>query len=128
MAVISLLLVVSINLIIGYKDILTRRIQIDKSNRELYAVIQELKYNYTIEEILEKSKNYKINIKKNDEFLEKLIETKLFEMPLGEDIVITIDNVKEDCLNMSVKIKDKIRSANYEVKESFIKSRWMNEK
>ena len=90
-----------------------------------YCIMEELKYNYTIDEIKSKSKNNTILLSYNENFLENIKTKELFSFPEGNDIRITLkNNISDKSLYLTVTIYNKV-SGEYEKRE-FIKSGWMD--
>ena len=65
-----------------------RREEIEESNRIIYCIMQEIKYNTTLEEILCLTNTDNLELEIYDEFLVDLSDLDLGKMPKGHDIII----------------------------------------
>ena len=81
-----------------------RREEIEESNRIIYCIMQEIKYNSTLEEIIDLTNKNSLELQNYDEFLFDLSDLDLEQMPKGNDIIITTTPT-EDEDKIKVKIK-----------------------
>ena len=102
-----------------------RRKEIEESNRIVYCIMQEIKYNMTLEEVLYITNTDDLKLENYDEILLDLSSLALEEMPKGDDIIIkTIPT--EDENKIEVEIKLNLASKDERLERSFIKYRWMD--
>ena len=102
-----------------------RREEIEESNRIIYCIMQEIKYNTTLEEIIDLTNKNSLELQNYDEFLFDLSDLDLEQMPKGNDIIITTTPT-EDEDKIKVKIKINLLSKNESLERSFFKYRWMD--
>ncbi|WP_294385947.1 hypothetical protein [uncultured Clostridium sp.] len=102
-----------------------RREEIEESNRIIYCIMQEIKYNSTLEEIIDLTNKNSLELQNYDEFLFDLSDLDLEQMPKGNDIIITTTPT-EDEDKIKVKIKINLLSKNESLERSFFKYRWMD--
>ena len=102
-----------------------RREEIEESNRIIYCIMQEIKYNSTLEEIIDLTNKNSLELQNYDEFLFDLSDLDLEHMPKGNDIIITTTPT-EDEDKIKVKIKINLLSKNESLERSFFKYRWMD--
>lgn len=102
-----------------------RREEIEESNRIIYCIMQEIKYNMKLEEILYLTNTEDLKLKNYDEFLLDLSSLDLRLMPKGDEIIIkTIPT--EDQNKIVVEIKLNLDSEDRSLDRSFIKYKWMD--
>ncbi|WP_133016546.1 hypothetical protein [Clostridium cuniculi] len=102
-----------------------RREEIEESNRIIYCIMQEIKYNMTLEEVIQLTNTGDFKLDNYDEFLLDLSSLDLGAMPKGDEIVIqTIP--KEDESKIEVEIKLNLASKDESLERSFIKYKWMD--
>lgn len=101
------------------------RDNIEEGNRIAFCVMQEIKYNITLEEINNRSENGNWGYKRSDNFLEELTNKSLLDLENGDDIIISV--FKELDLDKLDIIVD-IYNDNGEIvcKKEFIKYKWMD--
>ena len=112
-----------------------RRESYEKLNRVAYCIMNEIKYNYTYDEINQKilehnlgniNMNY-VSFKYTEDILDKLMVTKFFELDNGEEIKLEIiskeneNNIVEMRLSINVSIGGEVIS----IERGFNKSWWM---
>ena len=102
-----------------------RREEIEESNRIIYCIMQEIKYNTTIEEILYLSNTVDLKLENYDEFLVDLSDLDLGKMPKGHDIIIKAIPT-EDENKIKVEIELNLISKDESLERSFFKYRWMD--
>lgn len=97
----------------------------EESNRIIYCIMQEIKYNMTLEEILYLTNADNLKLENYDEFLLDLSSLDLGEMPKGDEIIIkTIPT--EDQNKIEVEIKIKLETKDEGLERSFVKYKWMD--
>ena len=102
-----------------------RREEIEKSNRIIYCIMQEIKYNMTLEEILYLTNTGDLKLENYDEFLLDLSSFDLESMPKGNEIIIkTIPTEDEDKIEVEIKLN--LASKDESIERSFIKYKWMD--
>ena len=102
-----------------------RREEIEESNRIIYCIMQEIKYNITIEEILYLTNTGDLKLENYDEFLVDLSSYDLEAMPKGDEIVIKAIPT-EDENKLKIEIKLNLTSKDESLERSFFKYRWMD--
>ncbi len=102
-----------------------RREEIEESNRIIYCIMQEIKYNTTLEEILCLTNTDNLELEIYDEFLVDLSDLDLGKMPKGHDIIIKAIPT-EDENKIKVEIELNLISKDESLERSFFKYRWMN--
>lgn len=102
-----------------------RREEIEESNRIIYCIMQEIKYNSTLEEIIDLTNKNSLELQNYDEFLFDLSDLDLEQMPKGNDIIITTTPTDDED-KIKVKIKINLLSKNESLERSFFKYRWMD--
>lgn len=87
--------------------------------------MQEIKYNYTIEEVEAKLKDNYFGLKNNKYFFAKLENTPLFNFEEGDDIKIYLMNKDSDSITVKVAV-NKIHSDG-SIERQFEKYWWTDE-
>lgn len=87
-----------------YSINLYTRITKEKLSRVSYCIMNELKYNYTKENILEQSNSNKIELKNYDDILEDLKYKDLLELDRGDGIIISFNDGDNESLNIKISI------------------------
>ena len=82
-----------------------KRIKIEEGNRIIYCVMQEIKYNMTINELIGKENIISFSLKYNEKFLENLINTSIKDMEKGKEIVITTNKINDESVNVNISYK-----------------------
>ena len=102
-----------------------RREEIEESNRIIYCIMQEIKYNMTLEEILYLTNKDDLKLENYDGFLLDLSTLDLGAMPKGDEIIIkTIPTGDEDKIEVEIKLN--LASKDESLDRSFIKYKWMD--
>lgn len=102
-----------------------RREEIEESNRIIYCIMQEIKYNTTLEEILCLTNTDNLELEIYDEFLVDLSDLDLGKMPKGHDIIIKAIPT-EDENKIKVEIELNLIYKDESLERSFFKYRWMD--
>ena len=87
-----------------YSINLYTRITKEKLSRVSYCIMNELKYNYTKENILEQSNSNKIELKNYDDILEDLKYKDLLELDRGDANIISFIDGDNESLNIKISI------------------------
>ena len=87
-----------------YSINLYTRITKEKLSRLSYCIMNELKYNYTKENILAQSNSNKIELKNYDDILEDLKYKDLLELDRGDGIIISFNDGDNESLNIKISI------------------------
>lgn len=96
----------------------------EELERVMFCIMEEIKYNYTIDELESRAIDKTIKLEYKDDFLKQLSTKELLSFPNGESIKILIgDKVSHDSINITIEIKD--FNTNEYRKRTFIKSKWM---
>lgn len=122
--ILSMFLIVSLLISENIKSTF-RREKIEEAHRIIYCIMQEVKYNYTLEEILSLTNKDNLKLKNYDDFLVDLSKIDLYKMPKGEDIIIKSTST-EDEEKLEVKIKFNLQNNDEILERSFFKYRWMD--
>ena len=102
-----------------------RREEMEESNRIIYCIMQEIKYNMTLEEILNLTNKDDLKLESYDGFLLDLSTLALGAMPKGDEIIIkTIPTGDEDKIEVEIKLN--LASKDESLDRSFIKYKWMD--
>ena len=122
--ILSIFLIVS--LLIGENiKISYRREEIEESNRIIYCIMQEIKYNMTLEEILSLTNKDDLKLDNYDEFLLDISSVNLGAMPKGNKIIIkTIPTEDENKIEVLIKLN--LESKDESLERSFVKYKWMD--
>lgn len=122
--ILSIFLIVS--LLIGENiKISYRREEIEEANRIIYCIMQEIKYNMTLEEILNLTNKDDLQLDNYDEFLLDISSLNLGAMPKGNKIIIkTIPTEDENKIEVLIKLN--LESKDESLERSFVKYKWMD--
>ena len=122
--VLSIFLIVSLLISENIKSSF-RREEMEESNRIIYCIMQEIKYNMTLEEILYLTNTNDLKLENYDEFLLDLSSLDLRSMPKGDEIIIkTIPTEDEDKIEVEIKLN--LTSKDESLERSFVKYKWMD--
>lgn len=128
--------IVAVNIILGVFLIVTslinkniesffKRRKIEEANRIIYCVMQEVKYNLTLDELLNLTKEKELKLKLYDNFLIDISNTNLELMPKGNEIVIKAVNT-DDPDKIEIQLKLDLLSENETLYKNFNKYKWMD--
>ena len=128
--------IVAVNIILGVFLIVTslidnniesflKRRKIEEANRIIYCVMQEVKYNLTLDELLNLTKEKEFKLKLYDNFLIDISNTSLELMPKGNEIVIKAVNT-DDPDKIEIELKVDLLSENETLYKNFNKYKWMD--
>lgn len=84
-------------------NIYSRKIK-ERLSRVSYCVMNELKYNFTKENIMLQSNTNKIELKNYENILEDLKYKSLFELDRGNGITVLFNNKKDESLEIKITI------------------------
>ena len=102
-----------------------KRRKIEEASRVVYCIMQEIKYNMTLEEILHLTNKDDLKLENYDGFLLDLSTLDLGAMPKGDEIIIkTIPTGDEDKIEVEIKLN--LASKDESLDRSFIKYKWMD--
>ena len=123
----NLLILFSISTCIQNGKAIKERIFKEELNRNIYNMINELKYNTKMSELKTALQKQPLEFDYNEEFYNQILEKNFLDLPKGKNIKIS--KVKDDDYEMEILIegtfsKDNI---NTHVEESFIKMWWMED-
>lgn len=102
-----------------------KRRKIEEANRIIYCVMQEVKYNLTLDELLNLTKEKELKLKLYDNFLIDISNTNLELMPKGNEIVIKAVNT-DDPDKIEIELKVDLLSENETLYKNFNKYKWMD--
>ena len=128
--------IVAVNIILGVFLIVTslidnniesffKRRKIEEANRIIYCVMQEVKYNLTLDELLNLTKEKELKLKLYDNFLIDISNINLELMPKGNEIVIKAVNT-DDPDKIEIQLKLDLLSENETLYKNFNKYKWMD--
>lgn len=122
--ILSMFLIVTL-LISSNTKISLRRNEIEEGNRVIYCIMQEIKYNMTLQDILNLTNENELGLDNYDDFLFDLSSINLDSMAKGDEIIIkTITTEDEDKIEVNIKLK--LITENETLERTFIKYRWMD--
>ena len=110
----------------NYRASLLRQ-QKEKAARIVYCLQQEIKYNYSLEEVVANLQAGDLQLKASENFLDNLIYQDVFVMESGPDIEIRLLGENEDSAEINIKIEKSFKGLNILEEKTFIKDRYMNE-
>ena len=102
-----------------------RRKEIEEANRIIYCIMQEVKYNMTIEDILGLTNTSDLGLEIYDDFIFDLSGWDLGAMPKGNEIIIKVIST-EDLNKVDIKIELILDTEDKSLERSFSKYRWMD--
>lgn len=100
-----------------------KRSKIEEGNRIIYCIMQEIKYNITIDELIGKENIISFSLKYNNKFLNDLINTSIIDMEKGKEIVITASKIDNESIDVSIIYK--LSFDDLIIDRNFIKYKWM---
>lgn len=103
-----------------------KRVKIEEGSRIVYCIMQEIKYNISIDEIMGEKEVEYISLKYDEEFLKILTIKSLMSMDLGNDICISINKKSDEEEALEVKIEFYLENDIDILEKSFIKYKWMD--
>ena len=99
--ILMVIITLFVTLVEDYTINLKARITKEKLSRLSYCIMNELKYNYTKEDILLLTDDNKIELKNYDEIMEDLKYKNLFQLDRGNGITILFNDTNE---NLEIKV------------------------
>ena len=102
-----------------------RRKEIEEDNRIIYCIMQEVKYNMTMEEILALTNTSDLKLEVYDDFIFDLSRCDLGAMPKGDEIIIKAIST-EDPNKVDIKIEIILDTKDESLDRRFSKYRWMD--
>ena len=102
-----------------------RRKEIEEANRIIYCIMQEVKYNMTMEEILALTNTSDLKLEVYDDFIFDLSRCDLGAMPKGDEIIIKAIST-EDPNKVDIKIEIILDTKDESLDRRFSKYRWMD--
>ncbi|MDU4327430.1 MAG: hypothetical protein E7I48_18915 [Clostridium celatum] len=102
-----------------------RRKEIEEANRIIYCIMQEVKYNMTMEEILALTNTSDLKLEVYDDFIFDLSRCDLGVMPKGDEIIIKAIST-EDPNKVDIKIEIILDTKDESLDRRFSKYRWMD--
>lgn len=103
-SIVIIILIITIGASISVKvnESFRLRLEEEELDRLTYCIMQEIKYNYTMEEVMAKLKDNYLGLKNSVDFLEELEYKALFNFEEGDDINIYL--VSEEIYYITVKV------------------------
>ena len=102
-----------------------RRKEIEEANRIIYCIMQEVKYNMTMEDILALTNTSDLKLEVYDDFIFDLSRCDLGVMPKGDEIIIKAIST-EDPNKVDIKIEIILDTKDESLDRRFSKYRWMD--
>lgn len=102
-----------------------RRKEIEEANRIIYCIMQEVKYNMTMEDILALTNTSDLKLEVYDDFIFDLSRCDLGAMPKGDEIIIKAIST-EDPNKVDIKIEIILDTKDESLDRRFSKYRWMD--
>lgn len=102
-----------------------RRKEIEEANRIIYCIMQEVKYNMTMEDILALTNTSDLKLEVYDDFIFDLSRCDLGAMPKGDEIIIKAIST-EDPNKVDIKIEIILETKDESLDRRFSKYRWMD--
>lgn len=102
-----------------------RRKEIEEANRIIYCIMQEVKYNMTMEEIVALTNTSDLKLEVYDDFIFDLSRCDLGAMPKGDEIIIKAIST-EDPNKVDIKIEIILDTKDESLDRRFSKYRWMD--
>ena len=102
--ILTVIIILLTTQVMDYSINLYTRITKEKLSRVSYCIMNELKYNYTKENILEQSNSKKIELKNYDDILDDLKYKDLLELDRGDGIIISFNDGDNESLNIKISI------------------------
>ena len=124
MAILSILISVSTSLIIKSNKMIHTRKEVVDGERIIYAIMQEIKYNYTMDQLLVLFNNSSKSLS-SEGFLEDIKTKELFDCDSGDNIrIILLEADNDEYLKFNVLLKN---DNNEKISErDFYKYKWMD--
>lgn len=121
--ILSMFLIVTL-LISENKNTEIYRRSIEEGHRVIYCVMEEIKYNITMEEILNVTNTGNITLEYYSGFLKDLCNKSLLNMANGNEIIISTTKT-EDVDKIYISIKVNLDRKGNVLEKTFIKYKWM---
>lgn len=121
--ILSMFLIVTL-LISENKNTEIYRRSIEEGHRVIYSVMEEIKYNITMEEILNVTNTGNITLEYYSGFLKDLCNKSLLNMANGNEIIISTTKT-EDVDKIYISIKVNLDRKGNVLEKTFIKYKWM---
>lgn len=103
-AIIILIITICASISIKTNESFRLRSEEEELSRLTYCIMQEIKYNYTMEEVIEEFKDNYLGLKNNGDFLNELENKSLFSFEEGDDINIYLLNKDDYSMRMKISI------------------------
>lgn len=122
-----LILVISIwtSLVVKTNRSFKIRQEEEEVNRVTYSIMQEVKYNHTMEEVVDILKDGYLGLKRDENLLSKLQSSSLFNLDKGNDIKIYMIGKENNSVRIKISV-DRIEKSG-SVEREFEKYRWMDD-
>lgn len=101
-AIITSIITIGASISVKVNESFRLRSEEEELDRLTYCIMQEIKYNYTMEEVTAKLKDNYLGLKNSVDFLEELEYKALFNFEEGDDINIYL--VSEEIYYITVKV------------------------
>lgn len=122
-----LILVISIwtSLVVKTNRSFKIRQEEEEVNRVTYSIMQEVKYNHTMEAVVDILKDGYLGLKRDENLLSKLQSNSLFNLDKGNDIKIYMIGEENNSVRIKISV-DRIEKSGC-VEREFEKYRWMDD-
>ncbi|MEN8075618.1 hypothetical protein ABFP60_01580 [Clostridioides difficile] len=121
--ILSMFLIVTLLISENKKTEIYRR-SIEEGHRVIYSVMEEIKYNITMEEILNLTNTDNLALEYHSDFLKDLCNKSLLNMPNGDGVIISATKT-EDVDKVYISIKVNLDHKGNVLENTFIKYKWM---
>ena len=100
-----------------------KRRKIEEASRVVYCIMQEIKYNISMNEIIDENEIEYLSLRYDEDILKNLTTKSLTSMDFGSDIFIFINKKSDEILE--VKIEVYLENDIDKLEKSFLKYKWM---
>ena len=97
----------------------------EEISRVVFCIMQEIKYNYTVEEVKEFAMGDGLNIAYYEDLLMDLIKKPLTAIEKGNDITMTFQEEAEGNLKIFLNVTVMVQELIINEQRIFVKSKWM---
>lgn len=102
-----------------------KRRKIEEASRVVYCIMQEIKYNISMNEIIDENEMEYLSLRYDEDILKNLTTKSLTSMDFGSDIFIFINKKSDNEEILEVKIEFYLENDIDKLEKSFLKYKWM---
>ena len=102
-----------------------KRRKIEEASRVVYCIMQEIKYNISMNEIIDENEIEYLSLRYDEDILKNLTTKSLTSMDFGSDIFIFINKKSDNEEILEVKIEFYLENDIDKLEKSFLKYKWM---